>query len=396
MKWTTTGLRAQVRIAFVVWAVAAAPLPAQRTRPASEPKLDVPYVATRHKAVEGMLDLAKVTGDDYVIDLGCGDGRIVIAAAKSRKARGLGVDLNPVRVRESKANAEKAGVTEMVEFRVEDVMKTDVSRASVVMLFLLETVNVRLRPKLLAQLEPGSRVVSNSFSMRDWQPDRKISHPSAWDKVIYFWTIPAPVGGTWRWQGKGKGKDVSGALKLEQEFQAIQGKASFPDAADVPITKAKLSGRELSFTAAVRTGKQPVAVVFSGTAHGDEIRGTQQWRGGPLEGSYPWVARCKVANLSGHWQVRAASQPAWNGTLRIEDRPGMFRAVYLRDGGGPKGQSLRTLYAWGTSIRFEVAARGLRSMVFRGSLADDAGGGTLNRTYSTARTTWTAKRIAAE
>ena len=391
---STTGLRTRVWVVFVVLVVAATPLLAQREKRARKPRLDVPYVPTHQKAVEGMLDLAKVTAEDYVIDLGCGDGRIVVTAAKMRKAHGLGVDLNPVRVRESKSNAEKAGVTPMVEFRVEDVMKTDIRRASVVTLFLLETVNLRLRPKLFAQLKPGSRVVSNSFSMRDWTPDRKISHPSAYDKVIYFWTIPAPLGGTWTWQSKLGQKEVSGALKLEQEFQAVQGKAALADAAEAPITEAKLSGKVLFFTAAVKTDKQPVAVAFCGMANGDEIRGTQQWRGGPLEGTYPWVAKRKTPNLSGRWEVRVPSRAAWNGTLSIEGGAGQVQATFLADGQGAKAQPVRAFYAWGSSVRFEVAGQGRGVLVFRGSLADDAGGGTLTRGYSAGPTAWTTRRVA--
>ena len=129
-----------------------------------------PYVPTGHDVVERMLSLASVTKSDLVVDLGCGDGRIPIWAAKKYGARGLGVDIDPVRIAEAKANAKAAGVEHLVEFRLEDLLKTDVSKATVVTTFLLSASNLRLRPILTKQLKPGSRVVTNTFSMGDWSP----------------------------------------------------------------------------------------------------------------------------------------------------------------------------------------------------------------------------------
>jgi precorrin-6B methylase 2 len=131
-----------------------------------------PYVPTGHDVVERMLSLAGVTKDDYVIDLGCGDGRIPIAAAKKYGARGLGVDIDPVRIAEAHANLKAAGVQNLVEFRLQDALKTDVSNATVVTTFLLSASNLRLRPILTKQLKPGSRVVTNTFSMGDWTPSK--------------------------------------------------------------------------------------------------------------------------------------------------------------------------------------------------------------------------------
>jgi SAM-dependent methyltransferase len=357
------------------------------------PKLDVIYVPTHEAAVDEMLKVAKVTSADYVIDLGCGDGRIVVTAAKKHKARGLGVDLDPQRVRESKANATKAGVTALVEFREADVMKTDVRRASVVTLFLLEEINVRLRPKLFAELKPGTRVVSNSFSMRDWKPDKKIRHPKAYDSVIYYWTIPAPVGGTWTWQTKLGGKENASSLKLEQEFQAVRGAISRPGGADVPIAKASLAGKELRFTALLSTGKEPVVVAYRGVAEGDVIRGTQQWPSGPRAGTYPWVAKRKAADLTGRWQIRAPSHSKWNGTLHIRRKAAAYQASYVRDNQPKKELPLPGFYMWGTSIRFDIPSSNVL-LVFRGSLQSDAGGGSVSRRKSARKTKWTAKRLA--
>jgi ubiquinone/menaquinone biosynthesis C-methylase UbiE len=143
--------------------------PAQK-RP-DAPQL-APYVPTGHDVVDRMLSLAGVTKEDYVVDLGCGDGRIPIAAAKKYGARGLGVDIDPVRIEEAKANLKIAGVQNLVEFRLENLLQTDVSKATVVTTFLLSASNLRLRPILTRQLKPGARVVTNTFSMGDWTPTK--------------------------------------------------------------------------------------------------------------------------------------------------------------------------------------------------------------------------------
>jgi SAM-dependent methyltransferase len=141
------------------------------------PELDVPYVPTHEKAVDAMLKLAKVTGEDYVMDLGCGDGRIVVAAASKYKARGMGVDLDPQRIRESNENAKEAGVTDRVTFKLADIMDTDVREATVVTLFLLESVNVQLRPKLFAELKPGGQGAAPQEGVR--QGAVLVGHPRA-------------------------------------------------------------------------------------------------------------------------------------------------------------------------------------------------------------------------
>lgn len=129
-----------------------------------------PYVPTGHDVVDRMLSLANVQKSDFVVDLGCGDGRIPIAAAKKYGASGLGVDIDPVRIAEANANAKAAGVQHLVEFRLQDALKTDVTSATVVTTFLLSASNLRLRPILTKQLKPGSRIVTNTFSMGDWAP----------------------------------------------------------------------------------------------------------------------------------------------------------------------------------------------------------------------------------
>ena len=165
---------------------------------AQEPKRqpDVPYVPTTEPAVQEMLKLAGVKKSDIVYDLGCGDGRIVIAAAKQYGARGVGIDINPERIAEARENAKKAGVEHLVKF-IEGVLFTaDIHEATVVTLFLLTDVNLKLRPKLLADLKPGTRVVSNTFEMGDWKPEREArlngdEHEYSYlSSKFFLWTIP--------------------------------------------------------------------------------------------------------------------------------------------------------------------------------------------------------------
>ncbi len=147
---------------------------------------DVPYVPTNQKVVDAMLKMAKVTKSDVVYDLGCGDGRIVITAAKQFGAKGTGVDINPERIKEANANAQKAKVTDKVKFVEGDLFEQNFSDATVVTLYLLPEVNMRLRPKLL-ELKPGTRIVSHAFDMGDWKPDQTMEVEGA---TIYFWTVP--------------------------------------------------------------------------------------------------------------------------------------------------------------------------------------------------------------
>jgi SAM-dependent methyltransferase len=151
-----------------------------------EPRLDVPYVPTPEPVVAKMLEVGKVVKGDVLYDLGCGDGRIVITAAKTRGARGVGVDINPVRIDEARRNAQEAGVADRVEFRVGDLFQVDVSPATIVTLYLLPDINLRLRPVLWKQLKVGSRVVSHDFDMGDWPPERT---ERVANKTVYLWTI---------------------------------------------------------------------------------------------------------------------------------------------------------------------------------------------------------------
>jgi ubiquinone/menaquinone biosynthesis C-methylase UbiE len=157
---------------------------------------DVPYLPTTEEAVVAMLKLADVKSTDVVYDLGCGDGRIVVAAAKNFGARGVGIDIDPVRIAEAKANAKKAAVENLVQFEENDLFQADIHEASVVTLFLLSSVNLKLRPKLLGELKPGTRIVSNTFEMGDWQPDKELTLEQRSDddgpfsRKLFLWIVP--------------------------------------------------------------------------------------------------------------------------------------------------------------------------------------------------------------
>lgn len=170
-----------ILVTFLMTAIALAQdIPQQRVP-------DVPYVPTSPRVVEAMLKLAKVTKSDVVYDLGSGDGRIVIAAARDFGATGVGIDINPLLVSEATENAEKAGVKDKVKFIEGDLFEEDFSRASVVTMYLLPSINLKLRPILLEQLKPGTRIVSHAFDMDDWKPDQTVTVEG---RTIYLWTVP--------------------------------------------------------------------------------------------------------------------------------------------------------------------------------------------------------------
>ena len=186
---------------------------------------EVPFIATPDPVTLAMLQLARVGAKDFVLDLGSGDGRIVIAAAKRFGARGLGVELSPDLVQKSRDNARVAGVAGLAQFRVQDLFQTDLSQASVITMYLLPEVNLQLRPALLA-LKPGTRLVSHDWDMGDWAPDRTITldvpdKPVGLEKKsrVHLWTVPAQMAGLWC--GSAAKRDAR--LRLEQKYQVVRG-----------------------------------------------------------------------------------------------------------------------------------------------------------------------------
>lgn len=236
--------------------MASAPAYAQAATKPFEPQVgqagkDVVWVPTPQAVVDKMLDMAKVTKDDFVMDLGSGDGRTVITAAK-RGARAMGVEYNPDMVELSKKNAEAAGVSARATFVKADLFETDLSKADVITMFLLPSINMKLRPKLL-DLKPGTRIASNTFTMEDWQADETSTETegcsSSWCTAL-FWIVPAKVEGTWG--------TPNGELKLTQTFQMISGTLGNQ------ALQGRLRGAEITFTAG--------NTKYAGTVDGNTIK----------------------------------------------------------------------------------------------------------------------------
>lgn len=281
-------------------------------------ELRVPYVPTPQEVVERMLEVAKVGPQDYLIDLGSGDGRIVITAAKKHGARGFGVDLNPERIQESNENARLAGVTDRVTFYQRNLFETDLSPATVITMYLLPRVNVELRPKLL-ELAPGTRLVSHDFDMGDWKPDThfivdaKEKYGGTGGKSdVYFWVVPARVAGVWQWQtpiaGKprsnstGQSKDASTTSELErgkpqsyevrlrQTYQSITGSA-WIGGREIKLQSARLQGPDIHFAFIAAINGALVKHEFSGKVEGDSISGTASLSGTRIQAQLEWNAR---------------------------------------------------------------------------------------------------------
>jgi len=253
--------------------------------------LDVPYVPTPEEVVEAMLAMAEVSKDDVIYDLGCGDGRIVITAAKNYGCRGIGIDIDPQRIKECHGNADKAGVRDQVEFFQADLFEADFSKATVVALYLLTENNIRLRPKLLQELRPGTRIVSHDYDMGQWKADREALIEDNWDiHSVYFWIIPADVSGTWTWSMTTDSGNKEFTLNLEQSFQYVSGEA-FENKVlrPVSITGRKIIGNTLAFTMESKQGRGRERLIFQGRVSGHTIVGTVKTEG--LENSRRWEAK---------------------------------------------------------------------------------------------------------
>ena len=231
---------------------------AQAAQKAYEPQpyqagKDVIWLPTPQSLIEKMLEMAQVRPQDFVIDLGSGDGRTVITAAKKYGVRAMGIEYNPDLVEYSTRAARQAGVGDKVRFIKADIFETDFSEATVVTMYLLTTLNLKLRPKLL-DLKPGTRIVSHAFDMGDWQPDRT---ETADGRTAYLWIVPAKVAGDWQLP--------QGELTLRQAYQTVEGTLKVGDKS-VPVVNGRLRGNQIRFTA---DGAE-----YTGRVSGDGIEGT--------------------------------------------------------------------------------------------------------------------------
>ncbi len=255
----------------------------------------VPFVPTPMEVVQRMLDMAKVGKADFVIDLGSGDGRVVREAAR-RGARGMGVDLNADLVARSTELARSDGVADKVTFVAQDLFETDISEATVVTMYLLPAVNMKLRPRLLSTLKPGTRVVSHDFDLGDWQPDDTVElyskekyGGSGGSSKVFLWIVPADVSGRWRWQLEAGNQKLDYELRATQRFQQVDAVLQVGGQAR-KLEQVRLRGDQLEFTVVDEVKGSTVRQRFSGRVAGDEIYGNVVTSGVRMQGLADWSA----------------------------------------------------------------------------------------------------------
>lgn len=252
-------------------ALVASNAPAAQSAGTYEPSVgqegkDVIWVPTPQALVERMLTIANVKPTDFVVDLGSGDGRTVITAAKKFNAKALGLEYNPEMVELSRRNAAKEGVSDRAQFQQADIFATDFSNATVVTMYLLPSLNIKLRPTLL-NMKPGTRVVSHAFSMDDWNPDQT---ESVEGRTAYLWIVPAKLEGQWQVQVAGA-TPSSYDVEFKQRYQVLEGQAR-AGSGTLPVRDAKIRGDEVTFT----LGNGAAARTFTGKLAGDRLEGTSK------------------------------------------------------------------------------------------------------------------------
>ena len=244
---------------------------------------DVPYVPTPMNVVETMLSLAKVGPADFVVDLGSGDGRIVITAAKKYGARGFGVDLDGALVSDARREAQRQGVADKVEFHARNLFITDIGQATVLTSYLFTQVNMQLRPRIFKELKPGTRVVSHEFDFGNWKPDAhvRVAVPGkrygAPSSDVYLWVVPANAAGTWTWRSA-LDANLECALSLQQTFQMLEGVAKV-GSRPARIETATLSGTEIAVVLVANIDGREVREALTGRIEGDTIRGRSRSSG---------------------------------------------------------------------------------------------------------------------
>jgi SAM-dependent methyltransferase len=235
---------------------------------------DVIYLPSASDVVTRMLEVAQVGPDDVVFDLGCGDGRIVIAAARDRGARGVCVDIDPSLVARSRQNADTAGVADRIEFRHADMFETDLRSATVVALYLSPSLNVRLRPKLFREVRPGAWIVSHNFDMGDWKPDTvlRVTWPAGTTSAVQAWCLPADVAGAWELVVSGDTGDRRIRLRFDQHYQAVSGTAS-EAGRTVRVEGARLAGDSVALQLSW-PGDRTAVLRLAGKVSGAEMTGS--------------------------------------------------------------------------------------------------------------------------
>ena len=248
---------------------------------------DVPYVPTPETVVDAMLKLASIGPRDFVVDLGSGDGRIIIAAAKKLGARGFGVEIDAALVNEARREAKRQGVAGRVEFLEQNLFVTEIDRASVLTLYLYPRLLMQLRPRFFKELRPGTRIVSHDFDMEDWQPDARVTVPVPGkpygppSSEVYFWVVPANAAGHWRWRTPAAGSaDVE--LTLSQTFQKVEGTPQVGGRRG-RLEQGRMRGDEIRFILTVDVDGLPLRQEYSGRLSSDAISGKVKLASGEFD-----------------------------------------------------------------------------------------------------------------
>lgn len=416
-KWTARAVVAASALvaALVAWILAR---PVDRVG-------DVPYVATRPPVVDRMLELAGIGQGDVVVDLGSGDGRIVLRAATRYGARARGIEIDPSLVRQSRAAAVAAGVAERVEFVEGDLFSAELGDATAVTMFLLPTVNLRLRPRLLAELAPGTPVVSHMWDMGAWAPDRHEVVPVDPPSDVYQWIVPAAFGGEWELTPEGVQGGTrlpdGATLRLLQRFQELEGELVV---AGRSVAVAGAVRGEDFFVETTRLRPRVGSVAISGTIDADTLRAGWmldgsgpggEWSSGRLDPTrVPVVGRRRSARVEGIWEVGDADTPfvprwsmqwargadgwrvsRWTAAGGAADPgdslPGSTPGVGSRSRGDP----VEEVYVWGATIAFVVPAAdgSARRVSYYGLVSGDRITGIAHD--GSRRVRWTARRADA-
>jgi SAM-dependent methyltransferase len=252
---------------------------------------DVPFVPTPPEVVDQMLKMVDLKPGDVLYDLGCGDGRIVITAAKKYGVKALGIDIDPVRIKESTENAAEAGLEGKVRFIQQDLFEADFHDATVVTMYLLTSVNLRLRPKLLAELKPGTRLVSHSFDMGEWKPDKTALVQTSYgdERDVHFWIVPANVSGRWEWDLADGTKKRHYAIQAVQEFQSVSASGT-EGTWLVAVNDVSLVGDHIKFRLDTEADGKMTSFLYDGTVQGDTIEGAIRPANDPKAVPVKWKA----------------------------------------------------------------------------------------------------------
>ncbi len=351
------------------------------------PKLDAPFEPSHPQVVDAMLELAKIRSSDLVYDLGCGDGRILIRAAKRYGVHGTGIDIDPQRIKEAYENSEFSGTTDKVKFIVGDMFDFDFSNATVVTLYVGGHINLKFRPILFQQLSPGTRIVSHAFDMVYWEPDSVVIHPKARNNKIFLWIIPAHIGGDWCWTTTIPDKKVQWKFRFTQDFQGAISKLVSPQNLTSMLGDVNLSGQKVMFKTEHQINGENVTIVYKGMITGDTINGTQEWLNSLWDGIYDWDAIRDPVNLAGIWEGKINESTSIDSKFKLcihKTNNNTFHADYISNN---LNLSDLSFYVWGANIRFEILG-----LTYKGFFSGNSIKGKITSDRGTKVINWSAYR----